>query len=289
MEDLENFLSNELNLEKVKRRGDWLMFCCAWHSENNPSCGINLSSLLVNCFSCGTHGSIYNLIAEVQDISIFEAIMKYPSFQAQLENNEDAPLEEEEIFEEDFTTEFFMLDDYVGDYRGLTVPEIDKYQIKKDTFGIIFPLIQNYKVIGAVRRNFSGKMRYTNLFQFHKGNTFFGLEHYEPMCGEIILCEGIFDWISIRRAGFTNVLCLLGSKITTTQVRILNTLTHNRVVLALDNDEAGIKGCEQIMKKSPDDYLLFNYDKENFAVGEDIGDKEREVIRQGVEEAIFII
>lgn len=289
MNDLELFLTDELHLRKVKRRGDWLMFCCIWHDENNPSCGINTSSLLVNCFSCGTHGSIYNLIAEALDINILEAMMKYPSFQEYLDNGLFVDVQKEEEVVEDFTTEFYMLDDYDGSYRGITKDEIDKYQIKQDEHGIIFPLIQDYTVIGAVRRNFKGKMRYTNLFQFHKGNTFFGLEHYEQMGGEIILCEGIFDWLSLRRAGFTNVLCMLGSKITTKQVQILNSLIHNRIVLALDNDMAGVNGCKQIMRKLKDEYLVFNYDKENFAIGEDIGDKSEEVVRRGIENALFIV
>lgn len=59
----------------------------------------------------------------------------------------------------------------------------------------------------------------------------------------VVLVEGMLDHESMRR--FTpNVMAVLTASLSTFQVSVLTTLT-NRVVLCLDNDEAGINGTKR--------------------------------------------
>lgn len=62
----------------------------------------------------------------------------------------------------------------------------------------------------------------------------------------IVLVEGLFDYAKVRQAGFDCVACL-HSGLTPDQVKILAWL-RRPVIVALDNDEAGEKGKDQVKK-----------------------------------------
>ena len=52
VEEMKN-LCIDLGLEKVTVRGDNIMFCCPYHGERNPSCGIHAEKEVGGCFACG--------------------------------------------------------------------------------------------------------------------------------------------------------------------------------------------------------------------------------------------
>lgn len=50
------------------------MFCCPWHGEKRPSCGISLNKLRGGCFACGQSFHISQLVMHVKDFSFSKAM-----------------------------------------------------------------------------------------------------------------------------------------------------------------------------------------------------------------------
>lgn len=50
-----------------KDSGNNIQFCCPFHGETRPSCGINVDSLVGFCFACSTSFHITKLVAECMD------------------------------------------------------------------------------------------------------------------------------------------------------------------------------------------------------------------------------
>lgn len=62
-----------------------------------------------------------------------------------------------------------------------------------------------------------------------------------------MICEGYFDAMAFHRAGVTNAIAVLGTSLTREHVSKLMPLSKN-VILAFDNDEAGIKATLRSLK-----------------------------------------
>ncbi len=116
---------------------------------------------------------------------------------------------------------------------------------------------------------------------YTKGNCVFGLHlaKNQPE-GLLILCEGNLDVISLAQAGFSGAVAPLGTAFTKEQARILAKYAKS-VVVAFDNDSAGLKATDKAIKfleengipvrvlqmqgaKDPDEYIK-TYGKERFA------------------------
>ncbi|PWM41806.1 MAG: DNA primase [Clostridiales bacterium] len=83
---------------------------------------------------------------------------------------------------------------------------------------------------------------------YTKGNCVFGLHlaKNEPE-GLLILCEGNLDVVSLSQAGFTGAVAPLGTAFTKEQARILARYAKT-VVVAFDNDSAGLKATEKAIR-----------------------------------------
>ncbi len=115
---------------------------------------------------------------------------------------------------------------------------------------------------------------------YTKGNCVFGLHlaKNQPE-GLLILCEGNLDVVSLHQAGFSGAVAPLGTAFTKEQARILARYAKN-VVVAFDNDSAGLKATEKAINfleengipvrvlqmsgaKDPDEFIK-NYGRERF-------------------------
>ena len=116
---------------------------------------------------------------------------------------------------------------------------------------------------------------------YTKGNCVFGLNlaKNEPD-GTLILCEGNLDVVSLSQAGFTGAVAPLGTAFTKEQARVIMKYAK-RVVVAFDNDSAGLKATDKAIQfleeqgipvrvlqmsgaKDPDEFIK-TYGKERFA------------------------
>ena len=62
----------------------------------------------------------------------------------------------------------------------------------------------------------------------------------------IILTEGVYDAIALRKYGFTQACALLGTHMSNLQFFQIASITKN-ICLCLDNDTAGITACQKIV------------------------------------------
>ena len=113
---------------------------------------------------------------------------------------------------------------------------------------VMYPIQDNnHRVIGFGGRVMGeGEPKYLNSQEtpvFDKGRNLYGLNFARTArAGNIILCEGYMDVISLHQAGFTQAVASLGTAFTTGQANILRRYTEN-VLLAYDSDNAGIKAA----------------------------------------------
>ena len=121
-----------------------------------------------------------------------------------------------------------------------------------DTFRnrLMFPVIDvRSSVIGFSGRILGdGEPKYMNSPEsmlFNKSRNLFALNLAKrSKSGYIILSEGNIDVVSLHQAGFDSAVASLGTSLTPEQARLISRYT-NQVIIAYDNDNAGIKASER--------------------------------------------
>lgn len=113
---------------------------------------------------------------------------------------------------------------------------------------VMYPIQDiNHRVIGFGGRVMGqGDPKYLNSPEtqiFDKSRNLYGLNFARTArSGNIILCEGYMDVISLHQAGFTQAVASLGTAFTAGQANLLRRYTEN-VLLAYDSDGAGTKAA----------------------------------------------
>ena len=121
-----------------------------------------------------------------------------------------------------------------------------------DTFRnrLMFPVIDvRGNVIGFSGRILGdGEPKYMNspeTLVFNKSRNLFALNlAKKSKSGYIILSEGNIDVVSLHQAGFDSAVASLGTSLTAEQARLISRYT-NQVIIAYDNDGAGIKAAQR--------------------------------------------
>jgi DNA primase len=142
-------------------------------------------------------------------------------------------------------------------YKFLINRNLDKKDIEDWTLGydgnrIVIPLFDRYnQVRGFTRRQLrdDGRGKYINSSNsqvFCKSKYLYGLNKIDINLDYVILTEGQFDVIMSYKYGLKNVLAVSGSNLTDGHMEIIESLKNvKRVILAFDNDEAGIKATKK--------------------------------------------
>ncbi len=125
-----------------------------------------------------------------------------------------------------------------------------------DTFKnrLLFPIIDlRGNVLGFSGRRLSedDPRKYVNTADtlvYKKGNEIFGLNIAKKTKEEnLILCEGNVDVIMLHQSGFDNAVAGLGTALTSEQAQLLSRYTQE-ILIAYDNDEAGMKATSKAIK-----------------------------------------
>lgn len=83
---------------------------------------------------------------------------------------------------------------------------------------------------------------------FDKSRNLYGMNYArKSRAGNIILCEGYMDVISMHQAGFTQAVASLGTAFTPGQANVIKKYTKD-VLLAYDSDGAGVKAALKAIK-----------------------------------------
>ena len=115
---------------------------------------------------------------------------------------------------------------------------------------VMFPIQDiNHRVIGfggRIMGEEDGGPKYLNSPEteiFDKSRNLYGMNYARTArTGNIILCEGYMDVISMHQAGFTQAVASLGTAFTPGQAGLIKKYTKD-VLLAYDSDGAGVKAA----------------------------------------------
>jgi len=242
LEDLAKFLE----LERVKIRGYEIHASCPFPerhltgTDKHPSFSVNVEKGVYNCFSCGTHGIIEELVAKTRKCTINEAIsllagIGFDRLSVTLEDRKKETFPE--VIPEAILSYFDKIEDefaeiYMGDIEGI--------------YCLIYPVRNQYgELVGGVARSVEGRYHKV-LWNMSKKQYFWGLERVKPN-KPIVVVEGVGDAISIRKSCTKNVVALLGMAVSEEHVEKLLELSSDFIIW-LDKDKAGITGLNRIVK-----------------------------------------
>ncbi|MCV3728593.1 DNA primase [Ureaplasma miroungigenitalium] len=136
--------------------------------------------------------------------------------------------------------------------ENASILNLDEQAEYRDYFfdRIIFPItdVKN-NVIGFSGRALDNKQtsKYMNTREskvFFKKQTLYNLYLAQQNLGEhhtLYICEGFFDAISAYQSGVKNIVATMGVALTKDHLRLLKNVGVKRLILAFDNDRAGLE------------------------------------------------
>jgi len=219
---------------------------------------------------CCNGGSVYKYLQEVKGLNEEEAyeelkrLAKGVSMQERSDDIKQIVAIKQNIFaikqnevnvnqDKDYTDEINNYYNNTTDFsyfksRGLSQKIIDKYKLSIAEDYAVLPFWKEGKVVYYTQRAIKDNIqpRYKNL----QGSLSMFNEHYlEELTGEpIIICEGIFDALSIEDLGFKAVSINGVANID----KLLEKVEKNQNILlltAFDNDEAGRKATSEVLQR----------------------------------------
>lgn len=136
--------------------------------------------------------------------------------------------------------------------RGFTPHTLTKFGAKPSLnkyYPICIPLLENGLLRGYVMRTFDKEIEQQRKYMYNKG---FKRELILPGTyaknEPIVLVEGYIDFLKAKQIGIKNCAPLLGWKISSHQLEKLRKKGITKILCALDNDEAGIKGYRYLKR-----------------------------------------
>jgi len=244
-------------LNKVKYLGsEQIQSTCPFHSETNPSFGLNLKTEKYNCFSCGEHGnSLIDFLQKIEKqykIKLLkdeeESILNIMNYKIQRINFVKENEQKISYLDEKALNGY---DDQDGEYiiNRVSREEIRKlFEIKynKKENQYIMPIRHyNKKLVGTVIRQFI-EPKYKYNYGFDKRLTLFGIDKIKGNLG--IITEGHFDVINAYNLGYNDCVGIMGAKMSEEQEKIILNY-FDEIIIATDNDEAGKNAAIDIEQK----------------------------------------
>lgn len=291
-------LLEKLGLEIVNVRGVEIQASCPAHKERtghedrNPSFWINADSGAFICFSCGFRGSVPGLIAYVEGISFEDALKNLNSNELGLSKRLEKFLSSpEDVFEElvDFTeatlAAFTEPTDEMLRGRGLTKEAAALFQLLYDkrTDSWILPIRDpmSHKLLGWQEKGVSSRHFKNFPIGVKKAQSLFGYSQYQG--GDLVVLESPLDAVRLASVGITGGVATYGSIVSKTQLNLIK--GADRVVIAMDHDEAGLKSSLDILEKSYTmgfECWFFDYSHTDC---KDVGGMSKQEIVTGLENA----
>lgn len=256
--------------------------------DRNPSWSINASSGLWICFSCGARGTLSMLVdelsnGEIDSVGVQRLLIDHGMNRLLSDNKQS----DDTFFD---TSEFFTFTRVP--YKKCISKNLDEDILS--TYGVRWNTTKKawaipiFHTTGLLLGWQEKKVGYVRNYPvgIKKGSTLFGAERFRSKTA--VLVESPLD--VIRFAGVFSVpqaLASFGAHVSTQQLRLLINLA-DRVVIAMDNDSAGIEASKNIYGRitTPRKGLYWwNYGKSD---AKDIGEMTDEQIERGLNTATVV-
>jgi len=299
-DDMEELLTR-LGIEIISSTGSEVKGSCPAHLErtghidHNPSWFINADTGAHICFSCGFKGGLYSLISYVQGIDYEKArewigseedlILRYD--RAVREKKNEIP--EQTVITESMLSAFVTPPEEALLSRGISVSVAQKYEILWDRLRECWILPVRDAVTGSLCgwQEKGYKTRHFNNYPkgMKKNIALFGFQQYTG--GDMVVVESPLDVARLASVGVTGGVATFGCAISTSQINVIR--GADRVVFAMDNDDAGHKASKELLKACKDYWFeawFFDYSKTDC---KDVGGMSKSEILEGIKNAKHMI
>jgi DNA primase len=176
---------------------------------------------------------------------------------------------------------------------GLVVEHEDKAKFDRFRNRLMFPITDKQgHVIGFGARALAdgAQPKYLNSPQtplFDKSSVLYGLGQAKSSIqheDSVVIVEGYMDVIMAHQYGFKNVVASMGTAITEEHINLLENKAHTKkLIVALDYDEAGVKGSEHAL------YLEKYLDEEILVATMPPGEDPDEIIKRSTDDWKLLI
>lgn len=245
---------------------------CPFHKDVNPSMKIDLNKGTFFCFGCALSGDAYTFTQLMNPhLNDLEAMLKfYKILKSKRVNKVKLPdryketQSDEELYNKahDFYYGLSQPDWMLDNYQE--VKETRKYMLQRgfdpetlnkcgarvtyqNAYPLVFPMLDNGIFKGWVCRTTNPEVEKKRKYLYNKGfkrlTTLVG--NYTG-CKYVFVVEGYMDWLKFVQYGVTNVVAVLGWKMTIPQENALRQAGVKCIISALDNDECGRMGTEYL-------------------------------------------
>lgn len=246
---------------------------CPFHSDVNPSMLVNLEEGSWFCFGCQRAGNAERFVKEMErkynglnDLQAYKQYLKIlksdkcSNIHVNPAVMHKAKVPKKQLYDEaydyyhglrtvdwcsDDEPEVLAAKEYMMQ-RGFSPRTLNACKAKvtyNDCYGLIFPMLDNGKFKGWVCRTMRKDVEKRRKYLYNEG-----FSRATTLCGSygtkdwVIVVEGYMDRLKFVQNGVTNVVALLGWKMSAQQEAKLKAAGVKRVISALDNDECGRKG-----------------------------------------------
>lgn len=265
---------------KATARNNYAYHCPFCH-HHKPKMEVNLTENREgknpwHCWACDVRGTtIYSLFKQLKvDVSKFaelKSLVKTSKSikETQVVNSVTLPKEYIPLFPDDKTITWKQAYYYLKS-RGITNNDILKYNIGYCDYGLYanMIIIPTYDADGRLNyftaRSFD-KNAYIKYRNPSASRDIIPNEHLINWNIPIILCEGLFDAMAIKR----NAIPLLGKNIQSSLMKKIVTSVVDKIYIALDRDaiKQALKFCERLMAEGKEVYLVDLQDKDPSEMG----------------------
>lgn len=254
---------------KLKRSGSNYKGLCPFHSDTNPSLIVSPDKQIVNCFVCMENATdVIGFVQKIEKLSFSGTIDKLYGvdiiegdslelLKKMLKNREDRLNNKVQklsiVSLPENCEELDSVDKVPGYlYRRLSFETIKKFKLKKVSSGlcqgrIIIPIYEDNECKGYVARDYTGNsnLRYYIPESWYISKWTFNIDNIDPdPKKKVIVVEGVFDAMYLTEKGYTNVISILGIKLSIFRVESLLRRGIKNLVLCLDKDEKTMAGQE---------------------------------------------
>lgn len=270
--------------------GDWLKMKCPDpnHNDSNPSCGMRKNDGVWNCFSCSAKGNLftfakllgvkldktsYNMLnSAYQKTLTFDKLNKKNKLETTKivwrKGQQKSPLHDSSIrnflwsigiYKDEFIEERNIKYCYYGEAIGEHLIGTEQEKWTKFVKRILFPIYNssNGNLVSLEGRTFvnGGKPKVL----YPKGGTTRLLYNYDfcDLKKDIILVEGIKDLCKVWNVN-SNVVSSFRGILTDEQINQLSKC-KGKIIMFIDNDEAGWKALKDLSGRLLDKDLYFCY------------------------------
>lgn len=238
---------------KLKKNGANLVACCPFHSEKSPSFTVNDIKGIFKCFGCGKSGDAIEFLKMHQNLDYIKTIewlaKKYNVEIEEIQKDFIKPQPRLEKISSNFIDAF--------EKRGISNNTLLRFKIteavewmpkaKAEVKAICFNYYRNDELINI---KFRAKDRDFKLAS-NAELIFYNIDAIEKESA-VIIVEGEFDCLAMHEAGLYN--CISVPNGAGTGLQYLDNCWMNfekvkKIILAVDNDEPGIKLREELARR----------------------------------------